>query len=78
MFKKISPDLQSIPIDPKVMQQVGVDLCNLPEVNGYKHLIVLIDYFSKWSEAKPVKDKTTPTTAKFLYDVICRHDCFKI
>lgn len=47
LIKKISPELQSIPIEANVMQQVGVDLCNLPEVNGYKHLIVLIDYFSK-------------------------------
>ena len=47
IFQRISPELQSIPIDAKVMQQVGVDLCSLPEVNGYKHLIVLIYYFSK-------------------------------
>ena len=59
------------------MQQVGVDLCNLPEVNGCKHLIVLIDYFSKWSEVKPVKDKSAPTVARFLYEVMCRHGCFK-
>ena len=77
IFKRISPELQSIPIDAKVMQQVGVDLCNLPEVNGDKHLIVLIDYFSKWSEAKPVKDKIAPTVARFLYEVMCRHGCFK-
>ena len=77
IFKRISPELQSIPIDPKVMQQVGVDLCNLPEVNGYKHLIVLIDYFSKWSKAKPVKDKSAPTVARFLYEVMYRHGCFK-
>ena len=59
------------------MQQVGVNLCNLLEVNGYKHLIVLIDYFSKWSEAKPVKDKSAPTVTRFLYEVMCRHGCFK-
>ena len=47
IFKRISPELQSIPIDAQVMQQVGADLCNLLEVNGYKHFIVLIDYFSK-------------------------------
>ena len=47
IFKKISPDLQSIPTESEVMKQVGVDLCNLPEVDGFKHLIVLIDYFSK-------------------------------
>lgn len=77
LIKKISPELQSIPIEPNVMKQVGIDLCNLPEVNGYKHLIVLIDYFSKWSEAKPVKDKSAPTVARFLYEMICRHGCFK-
>ena len=77
IFKRISPELLSIPIEEKVMQQVGVDLFNLPEVNGYKHLIVLIDYFSKWSEAKPVKDKSAPTVARFLYKVMCRHGCFK-
>ena len=42
IFKKISPDLQSIPIESEVMKQVGVDLCNFPV---FKHLIVLIDYF---------------------------------
>ena len=60
------------------MTQVGVGLCNLPEVGGFKHLIVLIDYFSKWSEVKPVKDKSAPTVAAFLYEVMCRHGCFKI
>ena len=77
IFKRISPELQSLPIDAKVMQQVGVDLGNLPEVNGCKHLIVLIDQFSKWSEAKPVKDKSAPTVARFLYEVMCRHGYFK-
>ena len=77
IIKKISPELQSIHVDSNVMQQVGVDICNLPEMNGYKHLIVMIDYFSKWSEAKPVQDKTAPTVARFLYEMICRHGCFK-
>ena len=48
------------------MQQIEIDVCNLPEVDGFKHLDVCIDYFTKWSEAK------------FLYDVICRHGCMKI
>ena len=77
IIKKISPELQSIHIDSNVMQQVGVDICNLPEINGYKHLIVMIDYFSKWSEAKAVQDKTASTVARFLYEMICRHGCFK-
>ena len=77
-FKKISPELQSIPVPTEVMKQIGIDICNLPEVDGYKHLIICIDYFSKWSEAKATKDKSAPTVAQFIYDVICRHGCLKI
>ena len=38
----------------------------------------LIDYFSKWSEAKPTTDKSAPTIAQFLYEVMGRHGCFEI
>ena len=60
------------------MKQIGIDLYTLPEVDGFNHLIVCIDYFSKWSEAKAVKDKSAPTVAKFLYEIICRHGCMRI
>ena len=78
IFKKISPELKSIPVPNEVMKQIGMDLCTLPEVDGFKHLIVWLDYFSKWSEAKAVKDKSAPTVAKFLYEIICRHGCMRI
>ena len=78
IFKKISPELKSIPVPNEVMKQIGIDLCTLPEVDGFKHLIVCIDYFSKWSEAKAVKDKSAPTVAKFLYEIICRHGCMRV
>ena len=78
IFKKISPELKSILVPSEVMRQIDIDLCTLPEVDGFKHLIVCIDYFSKWSEAKAVKDKSTPTVAKFLYEIICRHGCMRI
>ena len=37
-----------------------------------------MDYFSKWLEAEPIKDKSASTTAQFLYEVICWHGCIKI
>ena len=74
MEKSISPELQSVPVPPEVMKQIGIDICNLPEVDGFKHLVVCIDYFSKWSEVKPLKDKLATTVATFLYEVICRHE----
>ena len=61
IFRKISPKLKSIPVANEVMKKIGIELCSLPEVDGFKHLIVCIDYFSKWSEAKAVKDKSAPT-----------------
>ena len=51
------------------MKQIGIGLCTLPEVDGFKHLIVRIYYFSIWSEAKTIKDKSAPTVAKFLYEI---------
>ena len=45
-----------------------------------KHLVVCIDYFSKWSELKTIKDKIASIIARvqFLYEVICWHGCMKI
>ena len=77
IFKKISPELKSIPVLNEVMQ-IGINLSTLPEVDGFKHLIVCIHCFSKWSKAKAVKDKSAPTVAKFLYGTICRHGCIRI
>ena len=59
-------------------KQIGIDLSTLPEVDGFKQLIVCIGYFSKWSQAKAVKDKSAPTVAKFLYEIICRHGCMRV
>ena len=50
-----------MPVPNEVMKQVGIDLCTLPEVDRFKHLIVCVDYFPKWSEAKAVKDRSAPT-----------------
>ena len=44
--------LQIISIPKFIMKQVGINFTQLPEVNGYKRMIVLVDYFSKWVEAK--------------------------
>ena len=77
-IKKVSSGLHSIPIKTEVMQQIGIDICSLPEDDGFKHLIICIDYFSKWSGVKPIKDKSTSTIAQLLYEIICWHGCMKI
>ena len=46
-LKSPNVELNSIPVSSSVMKQAEKDTCNLPEVGGYSHVIVLIDYFSK-------------------------------
>ena len=82
---KIATQLHSIPVPIAVMNQIDVDICNLPNVNGYCCLIVCIDYFSEQFEAKPVKEvkpvkpiKKATTISQFLYQIIFRHGCFSI
>ena len=54
------------------MKQIGLRRIGIVILN------VCIDYFSKWIEVKPIKDKSTLTAAQFLYVLICRHGCFQI
>ena len=60
------------------MQQIGIDICSLPEIDDFQHLVVCIGYFSKWSEVKSIKDKSASTISQFLFEVICQHGCMKI
>ncbi len=47
----------------------------LPETrSGNKYILVAIDHYSKWCEAKAVADHGAKTTARFLEDdIICRY-----
>ena len=60
------------------MNQIGLDICTLPEIDGCGSLVACIDYFSKWSGTKSLKDKKAMTVSQFLYKLISRHGCFSI
>ena len=75
---KTNSKLHSLLVPLNFTKQAGVDLCGLPENDGYYYRIVCIDCFSKWSEAKLIKDKTAPPIAQILYNIMCRHGCFAI
>src|SRR3954464_15552916 len=40
--------------------------------SGYKYLLVAVDKFTKWIEAKPVKNADEKTATKFLREIIYR------
>jgi len=41
--------------------------------DGYRYIVVAIDYFSKWPEARPLTHTNARQMAKFIYEeIICR------
>ena len=56
--------------------RVGIDIKGpLPRTEkGNRYIIVAMDYFTKWPEARAVDNIRAETVAKFIYeDIICRH-----
>ena len=70
-LQKASGSLHPIPVPPKIWSQVGMDLIGpMPETpQGNKYIVTLTDYFSKWAEAAPLKDKSALGVAKFIFSV---------
>ncbi|XP_071926220.1 uncharacterized protein [Coffea arabica] len=55
----------------------GIDLLGLfPRApGGYEHLVVAIDYFTKWIEVEPLSTISSRSIHKFLWrNVVCRFD----
>ena len=46
-----------------------LDVCD-PTPDEYRYILVIADYFSKWTEAFPIKDKCADTVADVLVDKI--------
>ena len=56
--------------------RVGIDIKGpLPITeNGNRYIIVAMDYFSKWPEARAISDMKADTVAKFIFEeIVCRH-----
>jgi hypothetical protein len=68
-------DLQPIKVQPEVWYLVGMDLIGPYNESfcGNKYVLTVTDYFSKYVEAIPLKDKSAVSVAKCIYKVYCRH-----
>ena len=68
--------LQPIKKGTLPFHQVGIDVMGpLPRtLTGKRYIVVAVDHFSKWVEAKALEDADAQSITTFIYeDVICRH-----
>ena len=70
-LKTSAGTLHPIPVQPKLWQQVGMDLIGpLPLTpRGNKYIVTLTDYFTKWAEAAPLPNKCAIGVTTFIYSV---------
>jgi len=65
------------PIESKEpFEKIGIDLVGplIPTKDGYKFIVVIIDYCTKWSEARAIPNSAAESIVPFLYeDIFCRH-----
>ena len=65
--------LRTIKLPKHAMRLIGVDVKRMPlSSEGYRYLVVAIDYHSKYTFARPLKSKTAAEIAAFLFeDIFC-------
>jgi len=47
--------------------------------DGYRYIVVAMDYFSKWPKARPLTHANAWQVAKFIYkEIICRFSALRV
>ena len=68
--------LEPIPKHPTPFYQVGIDIMGpLPRTpSGFRYIVVAVDHFTKWVEARALEEADAQSITLFLYEeIICRH-----
>src|SRR6266542_4285932 len=70
------------PIELKApFQRIGIDIVGPLTITkrGNRYIVTAIDYFTKWSIVKAIKEATAKTISKFIYEkIICEHGCSQV
>ena len=72
-IQKAHAKLKSVPVLKKVWHQISIDLMQMSECRGYRYILGIQDYFSKWTEMVPIPNKRASTIAKELYFTFMRY-----
>ena len=64
----------SLSLSLSLSRPLYLSLC---KVDNYHH-VNADDIFTKWLEANLIREKTALTVATFLYELMCRHGCFRL
>ncbi|RMB88436.1 hypothetical protein DUI87_34696 [Hirundo rustica rustica] len=72
VMRKTEPGGRELALRP--FQNVQIDFTEMPPVQGYKHLLVIIDHLTHWVEAFPTKRETAEVVTKIiLEDILPRY-----
>ena len=74
-LQKTQISMRSIPIPQKIFSQIGIDLITMVESQEYKYILTVCDFFTKWPELVPIKDKKATMIAKELYIIFTWYGC---
>ncbi|XP_044155530.1 uncharacterized protein LOC122942100 [Bufo gargarizans] len=70
-LEKVPTKCLAKPLYP--FQRIQIDHIQMPPAQGFHYALVVVDMFSGWPEAYPVKNQTAKTTVKkLLNEVVCR------
>ncbi len=69
---KPQQELQPVKVHQKFWYQIGINLMQLYETEGYNYILTAICYFSKWVELIPLCTKTALEVAEALCKLICK------
>lgn len=74
VHRHIRTPTEFIPVPDGRFQHINIDIVGpLPPSRGFTHLLTIVDRFSRWPEAVPLTDTSTPTLcAALMYNWVSR------